>query len=202
MEIMERRSYHHEDLPRALMEAALESVRSDGAPAVSLRAVARSVGVSASAAYHHFEDKDALLAAVGIAGHAELSRRLHEAADGVVGEGAAAAVDRLRATGFAYVRFALDEPHLFRLAFGPLCAADDGMDAGSSDAYGVLCACLDELAALGVLRPGTRAQLDLVFWTAIHGYANLVLEGLLTIDDGLALFDAMQRLALVSADVP
>jgi AcrR family transcriptional regulator len=192
------RPYHHDDLHGALVTEALARVRAEGAPAVSLRAVARAVGVSPSAAYHHFADKDALLAAVGTAGHEELDRRVTTAATGVPGIDATDVIDRLGAVGQAYVGFAAEEPHLFRLAFGPLCAADvAAKKEESSEAYAILCRCLDDLDRLGALRPDTRAGLDMVLWTMVHGLACLVLEGMAAPENGAALFDTVRRVALL-----
>lgn len=116
--------YHHGDLAEALVAEALDRVRRDGADQVSLRAVAQAVGVSPSAAYHHFPDKDALLHEVAHRGGDLLDRRVEAALVAVEGTGDAALVGRMRAIGEAYIDFAVEEPNLFRHTFGPLCAAD------------------------------------------------------------------------------
>lgn len=174
--------YHHGDLRAALSDEALAQVRLRGCEAVSLRGVAQSVGVSASAAYHHFPDKTALMQEVSQCGSQELDRRLVEAAAAVRGRSRRAALSRLRACGTAYIQFALDEPHLFRHTFGPYCTnhmeAGDG-PADDSQAYVLLCQCLDDLDGLGMLRPGAREGLDLLAWTAVHGFASLAIDGIL-----------------------
>ena len=60
----EAKPYHHGDLRRALVEAAERILENEGPSALSLRAVAREAGVSAAAPYHHFKDKNELLAAI------------------------------------------------------------------------------------------------------------------------------------------
>lgn len=170
--------YHHGDLREALAIEALHQVRAKGAEAVSLRAVALAVGVSASAAYHHFPDKIALMQEVGHRGSLELDRRTELASDGVRGRGRRAAVARLHACGSAYIEFAMDEPHWFRHTFGPDCAHDptDPL-TNDSGAYLSLTRCLDDLARLGALGP-PREGLDLLAWTSVHGFASLVIDGI------------------------
>jgi len=196
----ERGRYHHGDLEQALLTQALAQVRERGGEAVSLRAVAHAVGVSPSAAYSHFPDKTALMSAVGMLGMDELDKRMLAAAASVPGDDDAAAIGRFRATGEAYVRFAVEEAHLFRHMFGPGCAMDHAKDPGHMEAdsvsYQVLCHGLDDLQARGLLRPGAREGLDLVSWTTVHGFASLVLDGFLTVDVGPLLIDTLSRLAL------
>ena len=173
--------YHHGDLREALAAEAFEQVRTKGSEVVSLRAVAQAVGVSASAAYHHFPDKTALMIEVGCRGSFELDRRTVQAATAVRGRGKRAAVARLRACGAAYIGFARDEPHLFRHTFGADCieppAPGEELTKDSA-AYQTLGACLDDLDRLGLLRPGSRDGLDLMVWTSVHGFASLLIEGI------------------------
>ena len=106
------RRYHHGDLRRALVEAATALAEQGGTDGVVLREAARRVGVSPSAAYRHFPSRDGLLAAVGSAARERLVRRMLAASPG--------APDLVfRATGLAYIEFALDEPGLFEVAFRP-----------------------------------------------------------------------------------
>ena len=192
--------YHHGDLEQALTTEALAQVRARGAAAVSLRQVAQAVGVSPSAAYSHFPDKTALMVAVGHRGLTELDERMLAASTAVAGDDAAAALARFRAAGEAYVRFAVEEPHLFRHVFGPTCALDHGKDSEHVEpdavSYQVLCRALDDLETHGMLRAGAREGLDLVSWTMVHGFASLVLDGFLPTDVGSVLIDALARLAL------
>ncbi len=195
-----REGYHHGDLEQALVIEALAQVRERGGDAVSLRQVAQAVGVSPSAAYSHFPDKTALMVAVAHKGMAELDAAMLAATASVPGDDDAAAIARFRSTGQAYVGFALENPHVFRHMFGPICAHDHGKDPaamdGESVAYQVLCRQLDDLDRRGLLRPGVRAGLDIVAWTMVHGFASLVLDGFLALDVGDALIGALSRLAL------
>src|ERR671933_675546 len=118
--------YHHGALEQALVNEAVRQVRERGAEQVSLRGLAQTIGVSPSAAYQHFPDKAALLAAVCAAIGDELGALMQGAVDAVEDDGEAGAVGRFLAVGRAYVTFALAQPHLFRHMFGPA-----GAEAGT-----------------------------------------------------------------------
>ena len=115
---MTRDSYHHGDLRNALVLGGVELARGGGVGAVVLTKLARSVGVSPAAAYRHFSGgHDELLDAVGEAARAELADRMQAGLDAVPGsrDPVVLAMRRFRATGRAYIDFALAEPGLFEL---------------------------------------------------------------------------------------
>lgn len=173
------RPYHHGDLRRALVAAATELARSGGSEGVGLREAARRVGVSPSAAYRHFPSRDGLLALVGSEAREALAHRMQAATADIPGASARAARARFRATGRAYIEFALDEPGLFEVAFRP-CPPDLYVPDDPSP-YHVLSDALDVLDRSGVLavpRPGAEAPA----WVAVHGAAVLLGEGLLPRD--------------------
>src|SRR5438874_4746131 len=99
-------TYHHGDLPAALLRAAGRTLEKQGIGALSLRATARRAGVSHNAPYRHFPDREALLAALAAEGFAMLGERLRAQPGREMGE--------------AYVHFALEQPQRFRLMFGGL----------------------------------------------------------------------------------
>ncbi len=172
-------SYHHGALRKALLDEAFAVLRRGGADAVSLRAVAGAVGVSPSAAYHHFPDKAALLVAVGDLCGELFDRRMIETALSVRGDSDTAAVRRFVALGRAYIDFAQEEPHLFRHMFGELCAGTSPIASGVSLAFDTLLGELDTLAQRGLLRTGAREGLELVAWSCVHGFAVLAAAGLI-----------------------
>ena len=114
-------SYHHGNLRQALLDHAVELARTGGPDAVVLRDVQREAGVSNSAAYRHYSDRQALLGAVQIYGMTLLGERMLESLAGLPRRGPRdrRALARLETTGQAYVDFALAEPGLFRTAFAP-----------------------------------------------------------------------------------
>jgi AcrR family transcriptional regulator len=181
--------YHHGDLRNALVDAATALAREGGPDAVVLREVARRVGVSAAAAYHHFASHDAIVQAVKDRSLTILTGQMRAAladvpADVPADEAdpAASARVRLRTLGRAYLRFAVAEPGLFRVAFGPRgpwpTRADDRPDAETgSDPFRVLSQVLDDLAATGGLPVERRPGLEYVVWAGVHGVAVLYLDG-------------------------
>jgi len=169
------RKYHHGDLRTALLAEGLRAVETRGADAISLREVARAVGVSATAVYRHFPDKRALLTALAADG----LRRL-----GQVQEEAAAAAGNLTeafsASGRAYVRFALDNPGLFRLTFThpEVGIADPSDDAAARLLHD------HALRLAGGDEPAART-IALQAWALVHGLAMLMLDGRVPPDDVL-----------------
>jgi AcrR family transcriptional regulator len=170
---MAARAYHHGDLRTALIEAGLGAIELRGSDDLSLRELARAVGVSATAVYRHFPDKKALMAAlaeVGLERLAESQRRASVAAGG--GEAG------FKATGAAYVRFALANPGLFRLIFATPQASPVTMD-GPDAAMSMLRANAAVLAPHGT----DPAIFALQSWSLVHGLAMLLLDRQVTIDD-------------------
>ena len=110
--IMTKAGYHHGDLANALIEAALKAVEQEGEQAISLRDLAQSLGVSRAAPYRHFEDRDALLAAVAAKGFEDLNVR-YAAALETPGDGRA----KLAAAQAVFFGFAYEKPGLYRLMF-------------------------------------------------------------------------------------
>lgn len=167
-------TYHHGSLREALVEAGMRALEGSESHDVSLRELAREVGVSPAAVYRHFPNKGALLAALGEAGLAmlgEAQRAAYEAAGG----GAPGFAE----TGRAYVRFALAHPALFRLVF----AHGDATSIASKDdpAWNLLRQSTSELAG----EAPAAERLALQAWSIAHGLAMLMLDGRLPADDAL-----------------
>jgi len=171
-----RARYHHGKLRDALVAQAVRLIEIGGAQKFSLREAARLEGVSPKAAYRHFADKSELLTAVAEIGFQMMERKLEEAIGAVsdLGDGAAA-IERLKATGRAYVEFAVDHPELLRVMFG-----SNGLAALERDralqpaAFLLLSETLDDLARAGVLPADRRPGAELKAWTVVHGFASLV----------------------------
>lgn len=172
-------AFHHGDLRRALLDAAMQLLERDGPLGVGLRAVARLAGVSQTAPYRHFADKEAMLAALAEQGLRDLGAKMAEAAARPSSDPRAPLV----ALGEIYVSFAAEHTELFRLMFGPHVANKKrcpAVDEAGARGYQVL---LDAIAAAqraGIIRPGDITALALTRWAAIHGLACLVVDGRLT----------------------
>lgn len=145
---------------------------------LSLREVARQVGVSPTAVYRHFPSKEALLDALAAEGLGRLADAQHAAAEGA-GGGEAGFV----ATGVAYVKFALANPALFRLTFGATASRNILDTPGKvPDAMAFLRANAEEAGA----RYGIPAKVVAVHaWSIAHGLASLMLEGQVEADEAL-----------------
>lgn len=159
-----RRTYHHGDLEVALIRAAGNSLEKEGLGALSLRQAARRAGVSHSAPYRHFADRETLLAALAAEGFAMLGQA----------QRAAAAAGGLRAMGEAYVLFALAHPQRFRLMFGgqvPI-ARHARLREAATRTFEALS------GALSAKLPEAQGARDasIAAWALVHGLAQLLLE--------------------------
>ncbi|BBY67435.1 TetR/AcrR family transcriptional regulator [Mycolicibacterium helvum] len=173
-------SYHHGNLRQALLDHGVALARAGGPDAVVLRDVQRLAGVSNSAAYRHYADRQALLAAVKANVMTRLGEAMVAALDAVAAQGTRSdrALARFRATGQAYIDFALAEPGLFRTAFLP-DGTEPAEEAVPADRhpFQILRGCIDEVVAAGMLAEDRRDGFDEAAWAAVHGAATLFLDG-------------------------
>ena len=158
-----KRSYHHGDLPAALLRSAGKSLEKEGLEALTLRTLARRTGVSHAAPYRHFPHREALLAALAAEGFAMLGKAQREAA----------AAGGLRAMGEAYVRFARQHPQRFRLMFGGQLqiARHPALREIATKTFEGLS------GALAARVPGAQGARDasIAAWALVHGLAQLLL---------------------------
>lgn len=170
----EAKPYHHGNLREALVDAALDILERDEG-ALTIRAAAQAVGVSHTAPYNHFADKDALLAAVAIRGFRTLEASVDAARDGAGSEPG----DQLVATGLAYVLFAAEHPALFRLMFGPRKAKGTGEEvrAAGLSAFEALVRVVRGGMDAGAFRKGDPRAAAFTAWSLVHGMAQLAIDG-------------------------
>ncbi|MCA9525544.1 MAG: TetR/AcrR family transcriptional regulator [Myxococcales bacterium] len=173
---MNLRTYHHGDLRRALLDAAVRHIATDGVDALSLRALARDVGVTHAAPYRHFESKGHLLAAIAEEGFQILNTMV-----GPIFGGGGDLRQAFRESGAIYVRFAVEHPGYFKVMYGPTrltAGYAEGLDsAGPQELakYEMLVAplCTDGRSPRGVA---------LASWAMVHGIAMLLVDGRLRPD--------------------
>jgi len=172
-----RGRYHHGDLRRALLDAALAVLTEADARALTLREVARRAGVTHAAPYRHFTDKDALLAAVAEEGF----RTLIEVMKEEMGRASADPVEQLEALGVGYVRFALAHPAHFEVMFGPELPWHQEectpLHDAADDTFGLLVASVQAAQAAGKLRGEQPLPFALLAWSTVHGLATLLVHG-------------------------
>ncbi|KCZ84598.1 TetR family transcriptional regulator [Hyphomonas adhaerens MHS-3] len=173
--------YHHGDLRSALIEEGLAQLDVKAPDAVSLREIARNVGVSATAVYRHFPDKAALLSALCGVGGERLAEAFREAMSGADEQRAA-----FRAMGRAYVKFALRNPSVFRLMMTQRPPEGDRNETpcATDEPFGMLS------DTLNALMPADTSHADrkikrLQAWSMVHGLAMLMLDGQVPRDEAL-----------------
>ncbi len=176
------KQYHHPDLRSALMDAALEELAERGARLFSLRRVSARAGVSHTAPYRHFADKDALLAALVLEGMKSLTRALRDAA----ALPARTARERLGTLGRTYVAFGREHPQVLSLMFSGIGFQAIGRartgrpKSPEYDAFGVLEAAVTACQREGSLDPGKNPGiLSLLVWSTVHGLSVLFIENVI-----------------------
>lgn len=164
------RPYHHGDLRRALIDAALQILEEEQNWEFTLRELARRAGVSHAAPYKHFADKRELLAEVAAVGFERLKRDMEVAAVAHPDDPSA----RLAAIGEAYVEFALRSPAHFRLMFGPAHQDEANKTSLPQAAAGTFAALRDAVREAG----GGAGEQDrsLAAWALVHGLATLLID--------------------------
>jgi AcrR family transcriptional regulator len=160
--------YHHGDLRAALIDAGLQLTRAGGPEALTIREATRRVGVSPNAAYRHFADREALLQAVATAIQHRMTARMQSS---VRRRGS---TELLRAVGIGYIKFALDEPGWFAVAF---FGADQSDETVGAPPYLALVKALDAMVDAGALPAERRDGAEWPCWSAVHGFAELALRG-------------------------
>jgi AcrR family transcriptional regulator len=161
------RPYRHGNLPIALQAAARQILDENGLQAVGLRETARRVGVSATAAYRHFTNKEDLLASVAAEGFQELAAAM---------KGATWGANPLIRAGLAYIEFANQNRGLFRLMFGPILAERTkypALLAASTDVEAMLVRGVADLDP----RPLNDNHAAMAAWGLVHGLAHLIVDG-------------------------
>jgi AcrR family transcriptional regulator len=175
LEAVTERPYHHGNLRTALLAQAERTVRERGVQDLSLRELAREVGVSHGAPRRHFPDRQALLDALAEAGFARLGTELRSALDGA-GEDFEA---RLRATAAAYVHFATRDAALLELMFaGKHRELAGALHEAADRAFSVILELIEQGQAEGVLEHGQPERVGLVLFATIQGIAALVTGGM------------------------
>lgn len=171
-----KKTYHHGDLKNALIRAGVEILAKDGVSGMSLRKVAMKAGVSHSAPYSHFADKQALIAAISTEGF----RQLYERMSAVAEEYNSQPSKQLVEAAWAYVQFALDDSDRFKVMFSGILEKEKEYPefvAESQRNFRLVKSIVESNQAAGVLRSGPSDLAALSAWGIIHGFAMLLLEG-------------------------
>jgi AcrR family transcriptional regulator len=171
-----RRSYHHGDLRRALLDASLEIIEKQGVSRLTLRDVARRVGVSHAAPKHHFGDLRGLHRAIAEEGYRKLRDHMARACEA---EPAAGPLRAFKLIGMAYVDFAARNPGHFRAMFHPEVADRSGqpsLQQAAESAYALLLDAVRSAQEAGEIRDHDTRDLALGAWSLVHGLAALAVD--------------------------
>jgi len=168
-----KEKYHHGDLRAALLDAAVEVIDEIGPQGLTIREVARRVGVSHAAPYRHFADRDELILTAVEHGFELLHKTMEQ------GKAAAPqdAISQLAASGYAYLDFAAKNPAYYRVMFSGDLLSRTGnvsLQHTSREALEELVANITECQRLGVVRQGNPTTQALTILSTIHGFVTLV----------------------------
>jgi AcrR family transcriptional regulator len=166
-------TYHHGDLRDALVQAALKEAERGGPEAISIKALAKKLGVSQPAPYRHFADREALLAAVTAEALRQFCAVLRDAIE------KPSKRSKLSRLARATLDFGLQRNGIYRLMFASrimACASKDGeLHAAAMETFSLLVEAL-EAPRVGLLRERHALQI----WASLHGVVMLAEQGLLT----------------------
>jgi AcrR family transcriptional regulator len=173
---MDKTPYHHGDLKNALIEAGIAILAEEGANGLSLRKVASRAGVSHTAPYAHFADKQALIAAISAEGY----RRLYERMKTVQTQYPDDPLAQLVETAWLYLDFAIEDTALFKLTFSGAVEKEQeypDLVTLTQQSFAIVRAIAEACQTAGILAPGSSEVAAIGIWSQVHGLASLMLEG-------------------------
>ena len=184
---MTKESYHHGDLRQTIIEEALKWIEKENIVSLSLRKIARQIGVSHNAPYRHFTDKESLLVAIAQIGFEQLHQALQQSLD--------SSDDwqkKLETIGVAYVEYAVNNQAYYRVMFSDGyrdCQKYPELDRVSQQAYNVLFDVIKAGQSAKIFNSEDSMQLTRVCWSLVHGVSMLAIDNQLMISDSAAVYE-------------
>lgn len=179
-----RSSYHHGDLRQNLITAATEMIKESGIEGISLRKLAAKVGVSRTAPYHHFKDKNELLCAIAEQGFRNRLSHLEEQYSNKA-EQTKTSTLQLKHYMLDYLKFAQDNPELYELMFGRTIwkqqIANESLKSAAYPSFNHQLEVTKQWQTKGLLDANANSlRLSQVIWGTLHGVAKLLIDGIYT----------------------
>lgn len=178
-EVGTKRRYHHGDLKRALLTAAEEILAQHGSDGLTMRDLSKRVGVSRTAAYHHFRDRADLLAALATDGINELLRLAQE----VVDDTSCTPHQRLEGLMLTYVRYAADHPEKYKLMMsndGWQKAADTALQQLARNAFRQYVGWITQFSEAGLFYTSDPLRTAQLTWATLHGMSRMLMDGIIS----------------------
>ncbi len=191
--LTKKKGYHHGNLRQSLIDVAVQIISERERAEFTLRELARQLGVTHAATYHHFRDKEDLLAAVAEEGYKTLGQYIRNARDNAPRR----PFLQLRAMAASYVRFAVENPAYFRVMYGRRYQDSSRFPNASRVAHEtdqIMDEVLQQGQREGIYKSGDHAELATTAWATIHGLAVLCINGHVDLGQGDALQEACSRI--------
>ncbi len=197
------KSYHHGNLKQSLIEATLEMIHHDDIDKVTLSALGKRLGTSRSAIYRHFKNKEELMKAVLLSAMDELDKLIEP----VFSDTNSSLLERFHAMGQGYVSFAMTNPHLYRLIFGPKMlkeraevieqdrqefhkllhgdSSEEVMNSNQNNGFHKLVAIIIQAQKEKIFKEGDPVLIATAIWGLLHGLSSLAIDGHLSVSDNI-----------------
>ena len=168
-------SYHHGDLRHEIIEEAKIWIETKDISSLSLRGIARHLGVSHNAPYRHFTDKESLLATIAEMGFEKLTQRLQQ----VLADNTLTPEEEIKALGVKYIEYAVSNPAYYRVMYSAYISDYQkypSLDKAAEESFTILIETIAQGQKAGVIRSGDTRELAYVCWSLVHGVSMLYLD--------------------------
>lgn len=173
---MKAKTYHHGDLKNALIKAGVEILSKEGIGKLSLRKVALKAGVSHTAPYSHFSDKQSLIAAISTEGFQRLSKALDSAIESQANNPKKQLIEGAQ----TYLNFAMENKDIFKIMFSSALEKEKEYPAFveiSQKTFRRVVEIVEACQEAGIIKSGEADVLAVIIWGQVHGIISLALEG-------------------------
>lgn len=171
----DKKNYHHGDLKKALIEAGLSILKTEGLKALSLRKAAAMADVSVAAPYRHFRNNEELLAEIAAEGFRILKKDLEKSRELFPGK----FLKQFQECGIAYVQFACDNEELFRIMYGNTVGDYSEFPAlkqAADETVLIMQSVIEDCQKKKLIRKSDLKELAMSAWVLVHGLATLIVE--------------------------